>query len=335
METVRFLQLEREGNIFRLNAPREGTYQVILSSSADSWPADAPIESFHRAYTFFWNHAQAPFCHLFREGKHMVVGLRDRNKGDSYNLRDLGGYPTADGNSIVRYGVFYRSDQPLSFGAEAASLYEELNLHTVVDLRGEQEHAMWPDPVVAGVENIWAPAFAENPAAENLASSLEEVFQQSDDAKQRSIDHLTNNYRIMAFRNSAFDTLFRLMLKTEATPILFHCLAGKDRTGVAALLILAALGVSHETILHDYTYRSDSYNRYLSNWEVQLQDHLQSDIAKTHFRGFFSVDPKSLELVFEEIFQQYGSWEEFFWDNYQLTEADLLLLRTKFLQPLF
>jgi protein-tyrosine phosphatase len=161
------------------------------------------------------------------------VTTRVRQLPGSHNVRDLGGLPTADGRR-VREGVVLRSDYPAF--AEDAELVRGLGLRTVVDLRRGAEAAAecvsWSDhgvtyhrcPVTAFEQSSWEARYAAY-----LQDRPETVVE-----------------------------AVRQVLAPANHPVLFHCAAGKDRTGLVAALVLSVLGVPEEEVVADYALSADT-----------------------------------------------------------------------------
>jgi protein-tyrosine phosphatase len=146
----------------------------------------------------------------------------------SHNLRALGGLPTTDGRH-VRRGLVFRSDYP-AFAEDVAAV-RGLGLRTVVDLRGESEALIeciaWSDYDVA-YHRFTVTSFERSSWEARYAGYLRDRADVVVDAVRHVID-------------------------PAHQPVLFHCAAGKDRTGVVAALVLSLLGVPDEEIVADYT----------------------------------------------------------------------------------
>jgi protein-tyrosine phosphatase len=161
------------------------------------------------------------------DGRHIsLAGL--------YNLRDLGGYPTAGGGTI-RWRTLYRSDGLHRLDRDDLAVLARLNLHTIVDLRSEIEVENAPS-AVAGL-----PArTAQRPL---LSGDLMGLPQE-----------LGAIYRYMVSeRGDAIGAAVKELCAPGALPALVHCSAGKDRTGIVIALVLAVLGVPDELIAADYS----------------------------------------------------------------------------------
>jgi protein-tyrosine phosphatase len=161
------------------------------------------------------------------------------------NFRDLGGYVTADGRR-VRRGRLYRSGAPVGLTANDRARLDRLGLHRVIDLRGREERvrepADWPLSVGAAVREF---DYSLDPD--------DYLGLMRPDVTPDEIEGLMCRfYREMPYNFVApYAVLFAELLEARG-PVAFHCAAGKDRTGIAAALVLTVLGVARETVIDDY-----------------------------------------------------------------------------------
>ena len=152
------------------------------------------------------------------------------------NFRELGGY-TGCGGRHVKYGAFYRSPALANIKTPAdRARFEELGVRTVFDFRSERADAR-AGPGFPGVVNIPASAMLAEDGSE-MDFDLEKLLR-SEDGIRMLTEGVHESYARMPFGNPAYRALFGA-IRAGQTPILFHCTAGKDRTGVAAALILRA-----------------------------------------------------------------------------------------------
>ena len=133
-------------------------------------------------------------------------------------------------------------------------------------------------------------------------------------------------YRQMLTGNKAFKELFRA-LEAGETPVLFHCSCGKDRTGIGAMLILLALGVSRADALADYmltnVYRREIIERFLADKPAAERDLLLPVEGVSEPMGAGAID---------EILRRYPSYEAYFADEFGLDAARLKALRDFYLE---
>lgn len=184
------------------------------------------------------------------------------------NARELGGFH-ANGKT-VRHGLLLRTASLAALSAEDAQALERVyRVAAVVDLRMSLEQKQSPDPTIPGAENIFLPVleaedfpgFDENvakiltdPNADRLA-----LMKRAHEMGMLS-DRLYVDFLFSERGKAAYRALFRCLLELpEGCSILWHCTDGKDRTGVASMLILSALGAERQTVLADYML-TNAYN---------------------------------------------------------------------------
>lgn len=189
-----------------------------------------------------------------------VVSRREQTRrlialAEVYNLRDLGGYRTTCGRR-VRWGAVFRADGlHRAVGADRDRL-RSLGLRTVIDLRS------W-DEVAAGhvsVGTIGAERFHHLPVLHSLDATLgSAVLTDPEEA-------LAETYRTMLEEGSlAIALALRVIADPSSHPVVFHCAAGKDRTGVLAAVLLGLLGVDDATIAEDYALSGPAVERMVSH----------------------------------------------------------------------
>ena len=250
------------------------------------------------------------------------------------NFRDLGDLPTADGRKIKK-GKLYRSGHLYKISENTAKfLHEKKGLHTVIDLRSPSELAEHRDVVDADVRYIHLPPLndQQNPSINrhNRKKVLFDIMAKEGGAKK----HLSDIYRLMITQKEsleAFKEMLRLLADDKDGAFLWHCTQGKDRTGVAAAIILMALGVDREEIMRDYmrTNRSCRFINALifvgvsivtfSIHTARSLDHLLS--ARTYF----------LQAAFDEIDRVYGGTKEFLRKGLGLSDEDICHLQKVYL----
>ena len=169
------------------------------------------------------------------------------------NFRDFGGYETQNGTNLKR-GLLYRSGD-LSKATDAdLERIASLGIKTVCDLRSEGERKKEPDriPVAEPFTFFNIPM---RPIVEYHGRSLRRLFSLMFGSERR-MDYEAESYQ--AYREYAtgylpqLKALFQRISDPETLPLLIHCSAGKDRTGVVASLIQLVLGAPQETVMDDY-----------------------------------------------------------------------------------
>jgi protein-tyrosine phosphatase len=138
------------------------------------------------------------------------------------------------------------------------------------------------------------------------------------------VAHMEDTYRgFVRQYTHRFASLFGFLLESN-DPLVFHCTAGKDRTGFAAALILLALGVSHDEVMRDYLLTNQRL-RPRSEWKG-----LTPEAASVLYR----VQPEFLDAAFEAVRQKYGSIEAYLREGLGLREAERARLKELYLERL-
>lgn len=167
------------------------------------------------------------------------------------NFRDLGGIKTTEGRTVHKKCLYRCGELEKASDRDMQRLAQELKIRCVIDFRDPREAEERPDRDVAGA------VYRNFPA-------LPPMVQPKDRMKQGSAPDMENIfpgiYRDLAESResiAAYQNFFRLLLSAEGAPLLWHCRQGKDRTGIAAILLLTALGVSREDCIREYLLTND------------------------------------------------------------------------------
>ena len=249
----------------------------------------------------------------------------------SSNFRELGGYP-ADEGKTVKWGQIYRGvPTGLLTGDADRKLLDSLGLCLILDLRSKAEAAKCPDYVPDGARMVRICGLCHADGSE-IGFSPEDKALLLKGKKDEDHNMADAMYEQMLFGNKAFRELFRA-LEAGETPILFHCSAGKDRTGVAAMLILLALGASDATIQADFVQSNVCRKAELEAVWAQHADEIAADPAmKEHYLGIYGVYPESVPFVLGIIRNKCGSTDAYLESEYGLTPARLMRLRRMYLE---
>jgi protein-tyrosine phosphatase len=207
------------------------------------------------------------------------------------NFRDLGGYATTLGST--RRGRLYRSDALSKLTQRDVSLLMDLGLTTVVDLRYSRELDESPG-VFATHERV---RYHHNPVVNLDDTDL------PPHERLLAMDFAAHNVEMARRSGATFAYLFHLLAREDAYPLVFHCAGGRDRTGVAAALILSAAGASREDVLADYLisneYLAPMMQRMRSGYAKRGID-AEPIIANLHLREAY------LAALFEMLDADFG-----------------------------
>ncbi len=227
------------------------------------------------------------------------------------NFRDLGGRTGQDGRR-VRRGRVYRSDHLAGLTPGDVRTLQGLGLTHRIDFRGEGECAVLP----SDVPGLAALSLSIEPTVMQRVQVLIDAGQAPTEAE--TIELMCQTYRAFVRDGAPVYARFFRHLLEHATPLVFHCTAGKDRTGFAAALLLSALGVAHEEIEHDYLLTNRLYVR-SPLIEVRGPAHVMDVL--------WGVQPAFLDAAFSTIESEYGGVENYLAGPLGLDSGQLEKLR--------
>ena len=245
------------------------------------------------------------------------------------NFRELGGYE-ADEGKHVKWGQIYRGIPTGKLTGEAdRRLLDSLGLRLILDLRSSGEAKKEPDYVPDGARLVQICGLCAEDGTE-IDFSPKDIEKLIGTAPQE--DPVRRMYRRMLTGNKAFRELFRA-LEAGETPILFHCTSGKDRTGVAAMLILLALGASDEVICADFEQTNACRKAEIDAVLAEHAAEIAADPAcRMRYYAMAGVDPAAAPFVLDTIRREFGSAENYLETEYGLTPARLMRLRRMYLE---
>ena len=249
------------------------------------------------------------------------------------NFRELGGYE-ADEGKHVKWGQIWRGIPTCKLTGEAdRAKLDALGLRLILDLRSTEEARREPDYVPDGARLVQICGLCAEDGRE-ISFAPDDIAALMKGRKENADGSffVETMYERMLFGNKAFKELFRA-LEAGETPILFHCSAGKDRTGVAAMLILLALGASDETICADYERTNLCRKAEIEARLAAHADEIAKDPRRENFhRSAAGVSPEAAPFVLRTIRAKYGSAENYLEKEYGLTPARLMRLRRMYLE---
>ena len=208
------------------------------------------------------------------------------------NFRDLGGLATVDGR-VTRSGVLFRSSalEELS-SRDVRLLIDDIGLRTVIDLRSDDDREIAHSLLDTPVRYINLPISRGGPT-----TSLERPM-----GADGRVD-MPRIYRMYIETSAPSITEIIAELTSGATPALFHCAAGKDRTGVVAAILLSAVGVTRDAVIADFM----ETEPVLADIIAYLQRRpAYADIVLRFPPGTMDVDPKFISDFLDDVDRTYG-----------------------------
>ncbi len=213
------------------------------------------------------------------------------------NLRDMGGWASSAGH--VRQGVAFRSGALDRLSPADQAALAALGINSVCDFRGVNE-AMAAPSRLETLPNVERHA---HPIEPSVGASLRDIARTRQATGEDVASLMRRAYTAYALEcGHCYRGLFDLLLEEGRTPLLFHCSAGKDRTGFAAALILTAVGVHWDIVMQDYLATNQIWSG-----DTNLAAELPPEAASELLR----VSPEYLETAFAALKREYGSIDRY------------------------
>ena len=257
------------------------------------------------------------------------------------NVRELGGYKTADGKRI-RKGVLFRSAALTDASQEDLhSLIGDHHLAALIDLRASYELSGDPEPVLDGVAQHHIKIMDEQMMA-GRAAAIRGILQDPnvDPVKRMTAiletgvisDQMYVEFLQGDIGKAGFRDFFKVLLETpEDGAVLWHCTNGKDRTGVAAMLILDILNVDEDTIMDDFLLTNVFFEKEIRAMRLQLSQYVKDEKKLEELlvvgKG---VSAPYMQNAIDFIKENYGDITGYVRTELGLTDADILKLQSLF-----
>lgn len=233
----------------------------------------------------------------------------------AFNFRDLGGILMKDGRR-VQWGKLFRADELTNLTASDIKYLEGISIKSVIDFRAENEIKRAPDKLPPTAEYTYPLTIAPGAMSPDRGHTDEGKASFAAQMRQMNESYVTDPACIRAYR-----IMFAIIQNSLSAPLVFHCSAGKDRTGMAAALILFALGASEESVMADYMLSkfniADKYKLFVEKYP--------------RTEPIFTVKRSYLMSGIEKMKQEYGSVMNFLT---KVLKVDVVKMRQLYLEPL-
>ena len=252
------------------------------------------------------------YFHLVPDrGAGRVTAVRRLPLEGAKNFRDLGGYRTAEGR-YVRWGRVFRSNALEKLTAKDYALLSQLRIRVVCDFRSDRERETAQTAWQGGA----VPKFLLLPTLPRVESLP---------ASGTALERFAAIYRSFALDGTeGFSRAFEA-IGTEDAPVLVHCTAGKDRTGLFSAMLLLALGVPRGTVMQDYT----ASTTYLHDDPEFVS---RQAAATASERVQFETDPALLNAALGAIDERYGTFDRYRRERLGVSDARLAQIHTFLLE---
>jgi protein-tyrosine phosphatase len=233
----------------------------------------------------------------------------------TYNVRDMGWYPAA-GSRRTRSRILFRGESLHRLDAHGVTQLASLPLRSIIDLRGAQERAQYPTRL--GRLHVTV----------RVIPLLEERARDHSIAAEWTL--LDSYQTAIRTRGTAFVEVMRALAVPGALPSLFHCMAGKDRTGLVAAILLSALGVPDDIVAADFAQSS----RFLGASYVReaTERSLARGVPPNLVERVLTTEPSYIRAILDELRDRYGDTSSYLFAH-GLKEDELFDLRNVLLEP--
>ncbi len=258
------------------------------------------------------------------DGERLIVAERELPLEGAVNFRDIGGYRAASGR-YLRWNRVYRAGQLSGLTAGDHQRLQAMGIQLSCDLRSHEEAAAEPDELPPGVRYVHDPVESDEPRLRQLQRLLTNRGQM--DA------FMTEVYTQLLVDEHAdvYGRVFERLADLDNLPIVLHCTAGKDRTGIAVALLLAYLGVPDDVILADYSLSNRHFQTFVQTGERAIQSVARLGLSVETMLPLFTANPATMAATLDYIRVTYGSVEGYLTDAAGVDRATLDRVRENLL----
>lgn len=269
-----------------------------------------------------------PFYTVIVDSDTLVVSNRQIYFKKADNFRDIGGIKTKDGTT-VKWGMVYRSDNLSKLRKREFKKFNSLNIQTVYDLRTPGEIDGKEDNLPENAKYIHAPIVKDTA---DVLKQIRGKTIKGEITEAQSLQFMTDLYRSIVTDNSEeLRQMIQNVTQSDA-PVLYHCSAGKDRTGIVTALLLSILNVDRETIINEYLlsdyYRREKLEKILKMAKAAKVVRPKIDIGA--IQNFMDVDERYINEAFNVIDTKYGGIDNYIRNQLKITNVERKAIIKKF-----
>ncbi|MFC6169562.1 tyrosine-protein phosphatase [Loigolactobacillus jiayinensis] len=249
------------------------------------------------------------------------------------NFRELGGYQSMNGQHI-KYHKVLRSGRLAPLSQQDLTYLDQYGTRFDVDLRSADEVKEAPDKVPANATYKYLPVFNYDQTQNSLTlQELENEYQGNPNHGHEHMKLVYHNMIAEPHAKQSYHQFFEILLANakDGAATLFHCTAGKDRTGMAAVFFMAALGIDQETIKTDYLLTNKIAAPHINARLNELKAQHASADTIANIRSLHSVHADYLAAAMAQVKRESGDLNNYLHEGLQLTDHDLQELRKIYL----
>lgn len=280
-----------------IEIPFEGEWYVYAGSHIDDINFSKPVLEGKKSgiYPLQTNDTIRDYYVIKNSKGQAIIAERRLPLQGTYNVRDMGGYKNKDG-CFVKWGKVFRADNLSGLTGQGLTYLKNIPLRMIVDFRSEYERSHEPDKIPSSVNK----AIIQEISLGNLMV-FPDMENMTDEVSRSKLIEMNKLFVSEPAIIQEYKRFFELLQDENMPPLLFHCSAGKDRTGLAAALFLYSLGVNEETIMYDYGLTSKNMER---KYAPEISKYPDT-------KSMYMAYPEYLQAALNLIKQNYGSVEDY------------------------
>lgn len=256
------------------------------------------------------------------------------------NCREMGGLLTKDGRRIKK-GLLIRGG--MLYGASEHDLdYFRKNVSMIIDFRTDQEYEEKPDVAIEGIAHYRYPTLREQAIGITrekgaTAQCLKEVMDGLMKDPEGAMEHMVSMYIDMVtdeWALTGYGIFLNHLLREEENlkATFWHCTMGKDRAGIAALILLEALGVDRETVIEDYLMTNECAQSKLAQ-AVTGTDQVADDPVGVRVKEILLLAQREfVERLYQKVDEVYGSFDGFLENGLHFDSEKRSALKARYLE---
>lgn len=250
------------------------------------------------------------------------------------NFRDIGGYKTEDGRTVVQ-GIVFRSGELPRLTKDDVATMEQLGIKTVVNFLTDIEtKSRGEDQVPKGTREVSLPIETDD----GLAAAIEQARRTANFSSMPPSINPEIHRLLVDDAQEQYAALFREIARTRE-PLVYHCSHGVHRTGTATAILLWGLGVPWETVREDYLLSNKYREAEVKKRLVELRNRLAEkqsiepeDVNMENIEAFYIQKGEYIDATRDEILKRYGSIEGYMKQGLGLTDTEITKLRERMLK---
>ena len=251
----------------------------------------------------------------------------------AFNVRDLGGILGRDNRKIIDHKLI-RAGYLSDINETGNQNLLNYGVKTIIDLRSPDEVTTYPDKISSEFNYLKVPIFPDDVTAST--STLDEINTRYARDSEYGYERMLQSYRRMVIDPHAicgYHAFFQAILDHRADGgILFHCSAGKDRTGICSYLLLAVLGVNPQRNLQDYLDSNPASKDRINSRMQEAKNRQLGQCFVTSIHDLAVVSLDYIEQPLSLINYEFGGMTAFIKDEIELSDSDINAICDAFLK---